>query len=475
MLNEFLAMNILKQVAFVFGANALGLLTSCASVFILPSVLNLTDYGYFRLFLFYSSFFGLATIGWTDGIFLKLGGIYYEKLNFNKLSVIVHQFYIFQFILLVIGFAISFFVVDDNAYCFLINAILITFFIMNCRGILILILQATGKVKEYSNIQYLERSLFLIFIVLLFYIEVENYEPYVEAIILADLISLFYTFTICHEFFRSYSPLLQNTVSEILEYIKIGYKLLVANLCSMFVIGVFQQEIVMQWGAETFGKIALILSISAILITFFNAFSVVLFPILRRIKQSSLALLYRQSTSMLTFLGLLCLFFYYPIVYLFPYFFPQFADNIKYLIFLLPLSVFEAKMSILVNSYLRTLRKENLLLYINVSTFILSIILSSIAVFYIENLDITIYFILLVIAIRSVLSEFLIGDFLCIRLSDVLCFESLLIGIFVGGNWFFSFESGFLMYLTSFIIYLLIFRKKIDSSLMFFRRSTIQK
>lgn len=50
-------------------------------IFILPKLVNSYEYGLFQIFLFYVSYAGLAQLGWLDGLYVRYGGSYYEKLE----------------------------------------------------------------------------------------------------------------------------------------------------------------------------------------------------------------------------------------------------------------------------------------------------------------------------------------------------------------------------------------------------------
>ena len=71
----------LKSVGYVFLSNFISFVISALITFLVPKKLGVDSYGYFQLYLFYSNYTGFLHFGWADGIFLRYGGEYYDKLN----------------------------------------------------------------------------------------------------------------------------------------------------------------------------------------------------------------------------------------------------------------------------------------------------------------------------------------------------------------------------------------------------------
>ena len=72
---------LLKDFGFVISSNLLTLAISTIVILIVPKVIGVKEYGYWQLFMFYSSYLGVLHIGWLDGIYLRYGGEQYAHLN----------------------------------------------------------------------------------------------------------------------------------------------------------------------------------------------------------------------------------------------------------------------------------------------------------------------------------------------------------------------------------------------------------
>ena len=109
--------------------------------------------------------------------------------------------------------------------------------------------------------------------------------------------------------------------------------------------------------------------------------------------------------GILTILLLGGLLVYYPLKALLAWWLPQYNESLHYVAILFPLCFFESKVVLLFNTYLKALRKELLLLKINISTVIFSIILTVIFVFYLHNIELTVLSILLLFFYKYLISK----------------------------------------------------------------------
>ena len=66
--------NLLKKISYLSVSQILSLLVSVSLVIILPKFISVEDYGYWQLFILYSGYVGLFHFGYSDGLYIKLGG-----------------------------------------------------------------------------------------------------------------------------------------------------------------------------------------------------------------------------------------------------------------------------------------------------------------------------------------------------------------------------------------------------------------
>ena len=75
-----------KNVVYAFFAQGISLLLSIMMSLVVPKMLNITEYGYWQLFIFYVGYVGFFHFGLNDGLYLKEGGKHYSQLNYSVIG-----------------------------------------------------------------------------------------------------------------------------------------------------------------------------------------------------------------------------------------------------------------------------------------------------------------------------------------------------------------------------------------------------
>lgn len=99
---------------------------------------------------------------------------------------------------------------------------------------------------------------------------------------------------------------------------------------------------------------------------------------------------------------------------------PQYAESLKYMAILFPICAYESKMSLIINTYMKALRKERTLLYINLVTVGLSICMAGLTCYFMRSLDLAIFSIVVLMAFRSVISEKILSKYLSVPILKII-------------------------------------------------------
>lgn len=205
--------------------------------------------------------------------------------------------------------------------------------------------------------------------------DVGNYKLMIIADLTGKCISLLYAMYCCRDIvFRKISDF-SFSFKETYENISVGIKLMFANIASMLIIGIVRFGIERTWDVATFGKVSLTFSISNMMMLFINAIGIIMFPILKRTTKEKLLSIYVTMRDFLMIILLGILIVYYPFKVILSAWLPQYAESLTYMALMFPICVFEGKMALLINTYLKTMRKEKLMLKINLIAVVLSVIL----------------------------------------------------------------------------------------------------
>ena len=466
--------DILRKVSLSFLANFFSALTSVIMVFLLPKVMPIKDYGMWQLFLFYFSYVGLFHLGWIDGIYLRYGGQYYEGLDKKTFN---GQFFLIIFFLVIeatlVNITFSLLEIEDTFLLFSIPLLCIAGVLYNLVTFSNYILQMTGRIKEYARNVVLEKVVLLALVILLVIVKATNYNDMIFAKITSIVITAVFTIYCIKDLIFAESGLLIDNLKEAWINIRVGSKLMISNIASMLILGIIRFGISQRWDIETFGKVSLTLSVSNFLMLFISAVSVVLFPILKRINEDSLVKVYLLIQRLLSISTLALLISYYPLYWLLSYWLPKYSDSLVFMGYLLPICIFESKMQLLVNTYLKSLRQELLMLKINFVSVLIALSLTYITVVLLHDLHYTVLAIVFNFAIRLFIAQYYLENLLCLNLVSDRIGELLLVLLFITLN-IYDVSYGIFVYLFAYCVYLWINKKQVMDSFCFIKNKFVK-
>lgn len=450
--------SVFKSFTYTFVSNVVSFIISAIVTFFVPKQLGIESYSYFQLYLFYISYTGFLHFGWADGIFLRYGGEYYDKLDKAKFS---GQFWLYSGVEVAFGLLICLASVtlaspQDKAIVLALTGISV--FLVLPRTLLQYILQCTNRIREYATLTVLEKVIYITVVVLSLLAGTHSFIPMILADLLGKSCALFYSVYQCRDILATKPTGLKTSLKEARANISVGIKLMFANIASMLIIGFVRLSIENQWDVTTFGKVSLTMSVSNLLMVFIRAVALVMFPMLRRTNWDKLSGIYNtmRTCLMIPLLGMLI--FYYPAKVILSAWLPQYADSLVYMALLFPMCVFESKMSMLIETYMKTLRKEKWLLLVNVTTVSLSVVITLITTYWLHNLDLAVASIVLLLAFRCVFAELLLSTVLDVNVKTDIVLELSLTVIFIGASWFVGGIAGLVIYAVAYLAYLFIKR-----------------
>lgn len=189
---------------------------------------------------------------------------------------------------------------------------------------------------------------------------------------------------------------------------------------------------------------------------FINAISLVIFPKLKRIHPNKINELYSVVRDLLMPVVFIGMIIYFPISYLMPLWLPKYDSALIYMSVLFPMIAYQSKFEILSNTFMKVLRMERQLLFVNAITLILSFILTVVSVFLLHNLTLTVFVIIIVMAIRSTISELYVKKKLNIKFSFEIFLETAMVVLFILMTWYLPIFLALTGYILILLGYLLI-------------------
>ncbi|NKZ28714.1 hypothetical protein HF969_01270 [Facklamia miroungae] len=455
--------------SYTFSSNFITLLISTIVVLIIPKIVGIEDYGFWQLYIFYSSYVGFLHFGWNDGIYLRYGGEVYNELDKRLFFSQFIMLFISQFFFGIIIWLTSSFLISDLDRKFILKMVSLSMIIVNTRIMLIYILQATSRIKEYAKVTMFDRVIYIILVILFIIIGIKDYKLLIIADLIGKFMSLLYSMYFCKEIVFNRINNFYFSFKETFINISVGIKLLFANIASMLIIGIVRFGIEQTWDVSTFGKISLTLSISNMMMIFINAIGIIMFPMLRRTNKEKLSNIYTtfRDILMVFLLGILIL--YYPLKTAMVAWLPQYSESLLYMAIIFPTFIYEGKMALLISTYLKTLRLENIILKINLVSMIISLITTYICTEILYNLNLSILNIVILIIIRSILAEIFLSRSLKINVKKDIILEISLTFIFILTGWYINSWMSILFYGFFYILYLFIKRNELLNSFQSFK------
>ena len=445
---------------FAFSSQGISFLISLLMSLIVPKFLNVEDYAYWQLFIFYVSYIGLFHFGLNDGLYLKLGGVNYAVMDHDRIGSQLKVAVLFQILLGIMIVICAGFFTDDVNRIYVIAAFAVYMAVGNAASFVGYIFQAANQTKYFSIADMIMKVSFICMLVGLLLAHIYSYKIFILCYIIGMVISLGFYCYIGRGLIFSHCNGMAITIKDICGNIGVGSKLLIANLAGMFILGIGRLVIDGIWGIENFGQVSFSLSLANFFLMFMYQVSVVLFPALRQTDALAQKRYYGEIDNILSILLPLILVFYIPIKVLLGLWLPQYAASLDYLAVLLPLCLFDGKMQLLCSTYFKVLRKEKTLLYVNLAACGCSLVLCCIGGFLLKSVDAIVFSMLIAVVIRYVLSALYLSRLLHQQSWTILCAEIIFSGIFIVVSLSFSAIWSFLIVLALYLLYVFCYRSQ---------------
>ena len=456
---------VVNNLMYSIVANLLSMFVSAILLLVLPNLLGETEYGYWQLYLFYTSYVGFFHLGLVDGIYLRIGGKYFDDLDGHIYATQFLILTIFEIIISVVIINIArFFVPDVNkVHVIFLTCICMVIYIAN--NFTTYVLQATNRIKPYATVVMLEKAFFAIMVIGCWFLGVKRFEIIACGDIAGKIVAMLLALKYCKNIIFCKLANFKSAVSEMWINLSIGSKLVLANVASMLITGIVRLAIENYWSIEVFGKISLAMSISSMLMVFVNAVSVVVFPMLKRMENDKLSDTYEKIRDFLMFVLLGAFVFYYPLKIILTGILPGYAESIRYMALMFPVCIFDSKISLLVNTYLKALRKEKAILIINVLSVAISVGMTGITVYLVHSLELAVVSIVVLLAFKCDIAEIYLSRCMEIAVVKDIIIESGLVAIFIVASWFLDNWYSMGIYFVAFVVYCFIKRDRIKKLL----------
>jgi len=282
---------LFKSIVRVAFANIVNFGSSFIVGFILPAILSVSAYGYYKEYTLFLSFVYLFNLGFNDGIYIKYGGVAPHDVDQEKLHEEHNFIRVFQILtsipVLIFGIA------TDNP---VITLFAISGFFMSMKTFHQNFAQAVGRFKIFSNGNVFRSFAYILLLLLgIFILQSENYLFYIIINVISFALAFLYYE---YHFHKSYG--FQNTwsLSGKFDLFKIGFFILIANMSLTFVANVGSWVVNFGFGIEEFAQYSFQNSVLNVLLLIINAVGMVFYNIISK----------KEDATMLRLTKRICLF-----------------------------------------------------------------------------------------------------------------------------------------------------------------------
>ena len=450
-----------SNLSFAFMAQLLSLTLSVIMSLIVPKLLGIEQFAYGQLFIFYSGYVGFFHLGLPDGVYLKYGGTELDAIDKPLLGSQLRLMTLFHVIISLLGVLIlfSFPLEKERKFVWILTAFYMV--ITNAFWFLGFIYQAANKTKNYSIATIISKVFFTVCVFLLMVMKPSEFKIYVVLYVVSQGLALLYCAYKGREFIFFHQLPFRKTLTEMFYNAKIGINLTFSNLASSFILGVGRVMIDATQGISSFGMVSLAISLTNFFLQFISQVSMVMFPMLRQFEHEKMKHIFVVIRGGISYFLCTILALYVPLKYILCLWLPQYAVSLEYLAILLPICIFDGKMQLLYNTYLKVLRKEKVLLLINLISLGVSAILCAIGAYVLNSMMAVVICMVIAIAVRSLITNIYLSKLMSIPTEINVIWECVLSLIFILSNMVLPMATAFCVYLIAFFFYCVFTRKNL--------------
>ena len=285
--------------------------------------------------------------GFNDGVHLNYAGSYYGPDSFETFR----SFRVVVLSLSLLGagvLACLSMSVDDEAKRLIMRGIAGYVLMAGLNGFCSYINQNTLRFRQYSRAIVLERTTFLLAVLILVGAGARDYWWYVYGSVLAAFILLAYNISSSKELFWGPRTPLRALSSKIWKNFSGGFALMIAIILNQSMIIIGRLVIEGSFGIRAFGGYSFALSVLNVAGLVMNSASQVTFPLVKRTAESEVPRVSRLLDLYASVLGALLLLVYFPVWALVDIAYVPYRALLSYLMFLFPLVIFQGKFQLVV-------------------------------------------------------------------------------------------------------------------------------
>ena len=435
-----------RNVKFTILAQVIVFILGLVKSVIFPKYMTVSSFGYWQIYVLYSTYIGLSYLVFNDGIYLLYGDYDYNELPKNKISASI-KIYMLQLLIIsftTIGLIMCFVNSPNKAFALIATAITIP--IMGIYGVLIYVLQITNQIKKYSFFSIVDKVIMLVLCFFLLFFSNAKFEYIIFSDVISKIIVVCIMCYDCKELiFNTYFDF-KIAFKEYKNNIFVGFSLMLSGLTGMLVTGIGRFFVESLGNISDYAYYSFGISITNIVLIMIVAISYVLYPTLKRCEESEYPSIFVYIDRFLYIFEFIMLISYFVIYIFVIVYISNYTPVLEYLNLLFIVIFLQGKMTLLNNTFYKILRKEKKLLKENVLCIIVFILFSLISFGSTHNIKAIALSTAVAMLYRCYFSELYLSKLLNIEYKRQILNEIIFLFVFYIISEFSIISIGFFMY-----------------------------
>ncbi|MGL4450815.1 MAG: lipopolysaccharide biosynthesis protein [Sarcina sp.] len=347
----------MKNIYYTLGANILTFLMGIVTGFIIPKFLGVEDFGYIKLFTFYTTYIGITHFGFLDGIYIKYGAYEYEDIPKEKFRGYFRYLVSLQIIeaIIIVGI-FQLMNLDGNRY-FIVLLVIFNMIIMNITTLFAFIHQFTKRFKIFSVNIVLNKFIYVAGSLIFIYLNMLGYKEFIILQTIINIVILLIYIYINKDLVWGKSEKVSENLKEYINLTKSGFFIMIGNFMGVVILGLDKMFVDTFFTLKDFSMYSFSYTLISLFFILLNSLTTVIYPYLARMKSENAAEVYSKIRIGLTVLMSSTLVGYFGIEWIVSIYLPEYKESLKILVFLVPTIIYSSQINILVANYYKILKE----------------------------------------------------------------------------------------------------------------------
>ncbi len=388
------------------GVQLFAFVASCFFTFFVPRYISPAEYAAWQLYAVYYSFISLASLGIPEGLLLRFGGAdgAFCEGSFMRghfLWVLVTS----GSVALALGGAAFF----ARGTMRTVPALLAPAAVLRCVfNYTADLFRLSGRISRYAKMAIVDRAAHVLFVALF----LATGRTSFVFLAIAEMLGLVLgTMTGARYVPHAYFGRIERADRKP-PFATIGAGILVVLSAQAAALPVSGSKLFVRYlvGSQVFAAVSFAFTVAHAIVTFASAAGAALFPSLKRMSVSELPKAYAPMRLGVTFLCAVALFAFLPLALFLRIWLPDYAESVKYLAVLFPMSLYTVRQHLLTDVYSKAMRKEGKLLFLNALFALVVLPVNFFVLWQWGNVLYLLYFVVAEEAFHAYFTEGLIGE-----------------------------------------------------------------